>query len=357
MEPAFEKPTRPPRARAIPRYVLAGFLLAGSFAFSLSSSASELWSSAVETADDADSGEANDPASVDREYRRAMAKADSYAIQAAEVKAERSMHVPRRVRAYLAIVDNAVRFYEKAAKLKPSAGEPHYRAAEVLHTHLLERPSTGTTFRDRTDAERTLAHWNAFEKLAPLDPRLLDMLDRRAIVHTRLATEADIANAILDYEAMLSRSPSVNPRWLGNMAESYMMVGRIDDAIATYRRALEYSNEPLHGYGLAIALDRDGQGEQARQVMWAYAMGDRMRSLEVDSVFFVPEGEVHYYYALGREVMGDLRGAARHYRLFIASGAHPRYQPRARENLKAVQEKLAKKPRKKVPKLPGGLGF
>ncbi|MCG8418500.1 MAG: tetratricopeptide repeat protein [Proteobacteria bacterium] len=293
------------------------------------------------------------------EYRSYMTRADDHAIQAMEVKIARTLRKPRRPRSYHALVEEAVRLYELAAEVKPDQAEPHYRAAEVLHTHVLSQPSGGPTIRDRSQAERALAHWNAFEKLAPLDPRMNSILDRRAIVYTRLATQADIERAIVDYETALSRSSQVDARWLGNLAESYMMVGRIDDAIATYRRALEYSNEPLHGYGLAVALDRDSQGELARQVMWAYSMGDRLRSLDSSSVFFVPQGERYYYSALGYEVMGDLKLAALHYRMFIASGAHPRYQPRAIENLHSVVSRLNDRRRNKAssPALPRGLGL
>lgn len=272
-------------------------------------------------------------------YRRQMALGDHYTDEASQIDG-------RRWRSLRALALRAVEAYEKAAALRPEAGEPHYRAAEVLHAHFLERIGAGTVLTERAIAERALAHWRAFEERAPLDPRATDTLFRRAIVNTRLAGEDDLARAVDNYETLIERSdlPSRYAQnvatWLSNLAETYMMVGRLDDAVAMYRRALEYGSDPLHAYGLAVALDRNQQGALAREIMLSYAATDRLRGLESDGIFFVPEGEKHYYLALGREALGELEEAAAHYRRFISSGAHPRYRPRAVENLRAVQARL-----------------
>lgn len=299
----------------------------------------------------------------DVEYRRQMALGDKHAIDAAEVKASRLAGSPRQPRAYQTIVERAIAAYEAAAKARPDAAEPHYRAAEVIHEHLLESPANTPMIQDRESAARALAHWQAFEKLAPLDPRATAILFRRAIVYTKLADEESFQHAIVDYEALLQRSDLAAGNtdnvatWLGNLAETYMMVGRLGEAMDAYERALQYSNQALYGYGLAVALDRDQQGEKARQVMREHAFGDRLRSLDREGIFFVPEGERHYYLALGFDAMGDMARAIEHYEKFVASGAHPRFQARARENIERL--KAARNRRKPEPgpgRGPGELG-
>ncbi|WP_428265275.1 hypothetical protein [Haliangium sp.] len=290
-------------------------------------------------------------------YRRELDKGDEYAVLALEA---RSMRRPPGLRARspstvhmtrLALA--AVEAYENAAALRPQAAEPHLRAAQVLHEYFLSPRGVGVGYpliRDRARAEQALAHWQSFEDRAPLDPRVVDTLFERGLVHTRLAGQRDLENAIACYETLLERIDpsqvlSINYGiYLGNLAETYMMVGRVEDAIATYERALDHGNRATHGYGLAVALDRDGQTTRAREVMLTYAMADQLRDLADGGTFFVPEGEKDYYLALGYESLGEMALAARHYRRFIASGAHPRFQPRARDNLRRVEAEVSRAP-------------
>jgi tetratricopeptide (TPR) repeat protein len=211
--------------------------------------------------------------------------------------------------------------------------------------------------RDREGAERTLAHWTAFERLAPLDPRVRNTLFSRALLHTKLATEADFWHAIGYYEKLLSRSDldtslSENvATWLGNLAETYMMVGELEKAVATYGRALEFQNRALYAFGLGVALDRLGHGAKARELVGNYATNGGIDALIADNIFFVPYGELYYYQALAYEALGEYDTAIVKYRQFIASGAHPRYQPRAVENLQRVlATRKAKGPTIRLPR-------
>ncbi len=301
------------------------------------------------------------------EYRAQMKRGDEFAIKAAKLKAAAQGPILRPSRrrrrgalprSFYTAVERAVSAYERAAKVRPDAAEPHYRAAEVLHAHILERSSNTPTIADRDVAKRALRHWHRFERLAPLDPRATNVLFRRAIVYTKLATEDDLSRAIVDYETLLARKDLAAEMvenvstWLANLAETYMMVGRLEEAITAYGRALDYSRRPLYAYGLAVALDRDGQGELARQVMRAYSEHDRMRALRQDGIFFVPDGEQYYYYALGYDSLAEYDQAVKYYQYFLDSGAHPRYQARARANLARV-----KRHSKKTVRLPRGLGW
>ncbi|HWN67473.1 MAG TPA: tetratricopeptide repeat protein [Haliangium sp.] len=295
-------------------------------------------------------------AAEDLEYQIQMARGDDLAVQAMESRGMRAVQRRRWVPSHELAV-RAVEAYEAAAKARPDAAEPHHRAAEVLHAHFLDSPSTSAdpVLTDRVIAERALAHWQAFAERAPLDPRVTSTLFDRALVRTRLATTPDFEQAVVCYETLVERadlrsmSAEGVATWLANLAETYMMVGRLADSIETYRRALEYRPDSTYGYGLAVALDRDGQTALAREVMLSYAAADRMRDLTRDGVFFVPAGEIEYYLALGHEALEDFDQAAVHYRRFIASGAHPRYQARATENLRRVEQAMARGSRRATP--------
>ena len=287
------------------------------------------------------------------EFQRHMERGDKLAIEAANTGMLRRRPGRRPIGWSHAkeLAKQAVRAYERATGVAPNAAEPHFRAAAVLNRHLLSSDSlalNSAVLRDRKYADRALEHWRAFATLAPLDPRVTDTLFDQALVHTRLATEDDFRAAVRCYEILLERTSSAGGMrdfgtYYGNLAETYMMIGQLADAIATYERALEYGNSPIHGYGLAVALDRDGQNERAREVMLTYAMADRLSALQRDGVFFVPRGESDYYLGLGYETLGDTTRALKYYRRYIKSNAHPRYQPRAKAHIKAL-EATKKKP-------------
>jgi tetratricopeptide (TPR) repeat protein len=248
-------------------------------------------------------------------------------------------------------IEAAVKAYERAAKADPKAAEPHWRAATVLFGFYVDCvPSIRNVCDDENPDvwRRVLGHWHAFEDRAPLDPRLTAVLFDRAILHTKLATADDLRAAVADYEAALDRSPLLIDRAtvLGNLAESHMMLGDLDEAIENYVQAMRIGAQPSVHYGLAVAYDRDGQGAKAREIFLAHGqdMFDAFRKdlNDVDSqTFFVPDGEEFYYLALGHESLGDHAQAMKDWKRFLDSGAHPQFQPRAREHLKA----LAAKPR------------
>lgn len=138
-----------------------------------------------------------------------------------------------------------------------------------------------------------------------------------------------------------------------------MMIGDLSRAIDTYRVALEALDRISTGYGLAVALDRDEQGELARDIVRRYG-DDGLRSMLHDtSVFYVPSGERAYYIALGYDALGYWDKAAEYYRAFILSGAHPQYQPQAKENLAWVisRKKELRKRKIQPPRLPRSLGI
>ena len=57
------------------------------------------------------------------------------------------------------------------------------------------------------------------------------------------------------------------------------------------------------------------------------------------AVFFVPAGESAYYFALASEAAGNHGVALSLWIRYIASGAHPEFQARAREHIEALRDK------------------
>jgi tetratricopeptide (TPR) repeat protein len=279
------------------------------------------------------------------------------------------------IAALRAELDLALASYRAAAVTRPDAGEPYARIATTLYSFYLEscnddlRGFRASPLRDcsRVDAidvgiaEQVIKAWDALETRAPLDPRFSPLGDSngvlfdRAILHTKLATKDHLQKAVRDYERILDRSGSFDDsdvsRVWGNLAETQMMLGQLDVAIDAYREAARHSSDASTWYGLAVAMDRDGRSSQAETIV--RQQGDEayqtfQRSVEVGNTFFVPRGEVHYYYALIDEAFGNVEASIREWREFIRSGAHPQYQPRAKEHLDAL---LAKRKFRPIPQL------
>jgi tetratricopeptide (TPR) repeat protein len=261
-------------------------------------------------------------------------------------------------------VQRAVDAYRRAAAAQPAAAEPYFRIGLVLWSFYLQNCDPDTRFGQSRSpladcsapeainaavAEQTVKAWDTFEAKAPLDPRLSggpgSILFSRALIHTKLATQPHLAAAARDYEAIVRRSDGASETlslvW-GNLAETYMMLGRLDDSIDAYKEAIRGGARTSTWYGLAVALDRDGRGTLARDTILAQGQ-EGFRSFVTDvrnrNTFFVPRGEVFYYYALAEEAMGQLDEALDHWNKFITSGAHPQYQPRAREHIDALLAK------------------
>ena len=277
------------------------------------------------------------------DYALAMAEGDEQALLAAGEAAN-----PATIKKLIA---RSVRAYERAIKADPEAAEPHWRAANVIFGFFLD--CEWSTLCDRNNKKlfrRVIEHWNAFEEKAPKDPRLTDVLFDRAILNTKLATDDSLRAAIADYQALLDRGwPELDESTvLGNLAESHMMLGELDAAIERYREAVQSPGARLTSifYGLAVAYDRDGQGAKAREIIAAHGDGPfRAWELEVakGDTFYVPEGEVFYYYGLALQSLGHDTEAIVAWERFIASGAHPEFEPRAQEHLDALKAKAKAK--------------
>ncbi len=282
-----------------------------------------------------------------RNYEKEMQQGDEFALLASQ-QTTNIRDVKRLLRLSLTA-------YENASLARPDAAEPHYRAGLILRDFFVGcSPSIVICVPGHARPElaaQMAAHWTAFETLAPLDPRVdFSFLFDRAIAHTHAAgdggsgAEAHIEAALVDYQAALRRVnlTGFNEKELyGNMAETLMMLGRLDEAIAMYQETLRYSGDSSTMYGLAVALDRDEQGAKAREIIVALGASEFdtfKENVRAGKTFFVPEGEEYYYLALAEEALGDTDNAILDWQHFIATKAHPIFDARAAANRDALQK-------------------
>jgi tetratricopeptide (TPR) repeat protein len=250
--------------------------------------------------------------------------------------------------------------YRAAAVARPREAEPFFRIGTLLHEMHFSCDGTGNRiptcdpkYATPKLGETVVEAWLEFERLAPLDPRIGEILLKRAILSTKLikGTAGDrrhLENAARDYQAALDRSDGLtgtrgDEQLLGNLAETYMMLGRLDESIATYAQAVsEGAARVSTVYGLAVALDRDGSADQALRYIQAQGSSgfdSFKRDVIRRSVFYVPEGEVNYYFALANEAFGNHGAALAYWNRYITSGAHPEFHARAKEHIEQLHKR------------------
>jgi tetratricopeptide (TPR) repeat protein len=261
-------------------------------------------------------------------------------------------------------VEQAVKSYRNAAAAKPKAAEPYYRIGRILYSFYFECDDAYSAalasplcisqqigLFDRRHAQEIIAAWDEFEKRAPLDPRLsvhlgeTEILFKRAILNTKLAGKTNLEAAAKDYEKILARANTagdVDDSVWSNLAETYMMLDRLDEAIDMYHEALRRGPATSTLYGLAVALDRDERTAAALDLIQSQgmmALEQFHNSVQHGVTFFVPQGEQYYYFALAHEAFGETDEAIDYWQRYIQSGAHPEFQPRAKAHLATLTPK------------------
>jgi len=172
-------------------------------------------------------------------------------------------------------------------------------------------------------------------RLQPHGNANADVAFRLAICY---AKKLDLIRAVAEYRRCLKAL--TDPRQLAgvqaNLAETLMGIGRLSEAIIWFRKSIR--SRPGHSgalWGLAVALDRDGQVATARRVArGALGRDPKLRSLLGPGVFFVPNGEVEYYLAFADEVAGHRRQALDHFRAFLKKVPTSSWRFRAQEHIK-----------------------
>jgi tetratricopeptide (TPR) repeat protein len=124
----------------------------------------------------------------------------------------------------------------------------------------------------------------------------------------------------------------------GNAAEALMALGRLDEAIQRYRRALSYGSDQLFYWGLAVALDRDEQISRSQQALKTAlgSNGKGMRRLSDSGVFFIPAGDIHYYRGLGYLGLREHAKAKAEFEAFMRKLPKSQWSARVRAHLAAL---------------------
>jgi tetratricopeptide (TPR) repeat protein len=240
----------------------------------------------------------------------------------------------------------ALAAYERALAIGPADAEIHYRA---LAAAKLVADDSGICHACRDGYEAMIRHIDALRKLDPLDTREVEYAWEMSVALSKLGAlggpQADghFTRAIEEYERWRRLVDETDPQLAralstcySNAAELLMAVGRLDEAIAQYQTAIELNPiEPLGYFGLAVAYDRDGQWNKAVAAMTeGLNRPPALARLEDREVFFVPEGEIYYYYALAHHVMGaDPALVSAEYTRFLSRARGSKYAARAREHL------------------------
>ncbi len=200
--------------------------------------------------------------------------------------------------------------------------------------------------------------------MAPDSPAAVVALENLAFSYARLDRPKDERHA---YERYLAVQTDVGSRatTMLNLAECMMRDGDLDDAVAEYQEAYDYSTHatvdlgitlPLVVWGQAVVLDRAGERNEALVKATFATQLDPGEAIigHHPSVFFVPAYEREWYLALGatvhaNEAKGGREALARwteveaHWQKYIAA-AHgdDRWLPLAKTHLaKAAAKRMA----------------
>ncbi len=335
-----------------PRPCLPALLVLGLLVLpSAATGHADVWQRAIDTTD----------ATNDR-YQDALLRGDDHATRA-NARNLSSTEITR-------LVDTSVRAYEDAAKIRPQEAEPYFRIAAVLDSFFIDcergfgvRPATCAVNNqiDPARGKQVVAAWDAFEQRAPLDPRVGEILFSRAILRTKLVVDATTSRALLqgamrDYQLILRRADGLTGIRLdqvwGNLAETHMMLGELDEAIDAYTEANRRGAGHSTYYGLAVALDRDGRAAEALDVIRRQgprSFMDFKQEYLAGAVFYVPAGEEHYYFGLIHEAFGYVDQAIIHWRAYLKSGAHKQFHARAKVHIDQLLIKQKKQPQPRGP--------
>jgi len=171
----------------------------------------------------------------------------------------------------------------------------------------------GEVYEDLDRHEEAIANLKPALAMAPHHPAAESAWIALALAAAKLDRSRD---ELLAYDAYLRESLDghAGEDILSNRAEAEMRLGDLESAIAGYRevidriehaktlRGSEYQALVLARWGLAVALDRNGDRAEAEHEASKACEEDPAERIigDQDSVFFVPAYERDWYYALGR---------------------------------------------------------
>ena len=195
--------------------------------------------------------------------------------------------------------------------------------------------------REHADARLLLERARA---LADPAPRERELSLAYALGVARELT-GDLDGAIDEHRRLEASGGLPSPtQYLGHakLGEELMAAGRLAEAIDEYRRAVSLApTRPIVRFGLAVALDRDEQIDQARGELAAVlAFDPELRCLAAEPAATVPREDVSYYRALALLERGATAEARATLRTFIAELPTSPYGAHARRRLADAEQRI-----------------
>lgn len=138
--------------------------------------------------------------------------------------------------------------------------------------------------------------------------------------------------AIEGLRRILGRAQSQQVAIYQRLGECYMALGRLDEAVESFRQGLRLSPYSAElGFALAVAHDRDEDAAQAREALsQALSRDPRASTLAAANRVWVPPHEAHYYMGLAYLGGEDWSRSVLHFRRYLALAGETSWTRRAR---------------------------
>jgi tetratricopeptide (TPR) repeat protein len=138
--------------------------------------------------------------------------------------------------------------------------------------------------------------------------------------------------AIEGLRRVLGRARSQQVDVYQRLGECYMALGRLDEAVESFRQGLRLSPHSADlGFALAVAHDRAEDAAQAREVLSRAVTRDpKVTSLAGAGRIWIPPLDAHYYLGLAALGGKDAPRAVLHFRRYLALAGETSWARRAR---------------------------
>jgi tetratricopeptide (TPR) repeat protein len=138
--------------------------------------------------------------------------------------------------------------------------------------------------------------------------------------------------AIEGLRRILGRAQSAQVVIYQRLGECYMALGRLDEAVESFRQGIRVSPYSADlGFALAVALDRDEDAAQAREVLsQALNRDPRAGSLSGANRVWIPPEDASYYLGLAYLGADDAPRSVLHFRRYLAQAGERGWSRRAR---------------------------
>lgn len=267
------------------------------------------------------------------------------------------------MREYRSTLRRALAQFERATRAAPRKAEGHYHYGNALYNSDYHK--------------KAIKAYRKARRLSSVYVNDHDIAFNLSLAYTKLGKYEEAISEYDQAERILvaripgakrhERDPLLYSRSMchSNAAEMLMTMGRLEEAIRRYHEGLTVAmsmrylpnkreNVKRQAYwGLAVAYDRDEQVGKALQYARLAAAGHaRLDYLNSSSVFFVPDGEIHYYFAIGHLAQGKSEQAAKHWQKFVDKLPKDQWANRARAHLadlKRSKQPVTVSTKKKAP--------